>query len=63
MYTVPMLALVLSLFGFSLPLDHWRAQPSPPPTPRRLLKQAVRRAPLAEHGWEAHVLFNLTKSE
>ena len=58
-----MLALVLSLFGFSLPLDPWRAQPPPPPRPRRLLKQFVRRAPLAEHGWETHVLCNLTKSE
>ena len=58
-----MLALVLSLFWFSLPLDPWRAQPLPPPRPWRLLKQLVRRAPLAEHAWESHVLRNLTKSE
>ena len=59
-----MLTLVLSLLGFSLPLDPWRAQPLPdPPKPKRLLRQCVRRAPLAEHGWESHVLRNLTKSE
>ena len=58
-----MLTLVFTFLGFSLPLDPWRAQPPPPPRPKKLLKQVVRRAPLAEHEWEARILFNLTKSE
>ena len=54
-------AWALFALGFSLPLDHWRAQPlrprgsaHPPP---------LRRAPLAEHAWEEHVLRNLTRSK
>lgn len=58
-----MLALVVvTLLGLALPLDPWRAQPPPPRTPLQRLKR-VRRAPLAEHGWESRVLCNLTKSE
>lgn len=55
-----MLPLVAALLGFSLPLDHWRAHPRPPPTPKEFAK---RRAPLAEHGWEQRVLCNLTQSD
>ena len=55
-----MLALAAALLAFSLPLDHWRAQPRPAPRPKEL---ARRRAPLAEHGWEQRVLRNLTRSE
>lgn len=56
-----MLALAVALLGLGLPLDHWRAHQlsrlsaTPKLHPRR-------RAPLAEHGWEEHVLYNLTRS-
>lgn len=50
-----MLALVVvTLLGLALPLDPWRAQPPPPRTPLQRLKR-VRRAPLAEHGWDSRV--------
>jgi hypothetical protein len=57
-----LLELALAVLAFSLPMDLFRARlpfwparqrPSPPP----------RRAPLAEHAWEEHVLHNLTASE
>ena len=60
-----MLPLLAAFLAFGLPLDPWRA--APPPSRRTApgfppLKRA-RRAPLAEHGWEAHVLRNLTTAE
>lgn len=59
-----MFALAIALLGFSLPLYNWRSNPLPPlptlPTPKRF---TTRRAPLAEHGWESHVLCNLTRSD
>lgn len=56
-----MFALAIALLGFSLPLDNWRSNPRPPlPTPKRF---TTRRAPLAEHGWESHILCNLTSSD
>lgn len=57
--------LALFALGFSLPLDHWRAQPissHPPSRPQRSAPLLPRRAPLAEHAWEEHVLRNLTRS-
>ena len=62
-----MLALavaVVALLGLALPLDPQRREdpPSLHNTPLQRLKR-VRRAPLAEHGWESRVLCNLTKSE
>jgi len=60
---ISMLALVVTFFGYSLPLDPKRAQPSMPPAPGRVIKRMHRRAPLAEHGWEERVLRNLTQSE
>lgn len=53
---------VTALLGLTLPLDPWRAEPPLPRSPLQRLKR-VRRAPLAEHGWESRVLCNLTKSE
>ena len=59
---------VLFALGFSLPLDHWRAQPlassHPPSRPRGSAQPPPpRRAPLAEHAWEERVLRNLTRSK
>lgn len=63
-----LLELALFVMAFSLPLDLFRARlpwwPSLAPAPRRLAAAPPRRrAPLAEHGWEEHVLHNLTQSE
>lgn len=55
-----MLAIATALLVLAWPLKwHGRAQPQPPPKSKQRL---ARRAPLAEHEWEARVLFNLTKS-
>jgi hypothetical protein len=59
-----LLELVLAVWAFSLPLDLLRARlPFWPGQPARALAAAPRRAPLAEHDWEARVLRNLTSSE
>lgn len=59
-----LLELVLAVWAFSLPLDLFRARlPLWPVRPARALAAAPRRARLAEHDWEAHVLCNLTDSE
>lgn len=57
-----MLALAVALLGLSLPLDHWRAHQRSrlPATPK---PRPGRRASLAEHAWEEHVLYNLTRSD
>jgi hypothetical protein len=58
--------LALFALGFSLPLDPWRAHPlalRPPLRPRGGAFPPLRRAPLAEHGWEERVLRNLTRSK
>ena len=62
-----LLELVLAVWAFSLPRDLFRARahlplPHWPQRPVHSL-DAPRRAPLAEHDWEAHVLVNLTRSE
>jgi hypothetical protein len=60
-----MLPLLAAFLAFGLPLHPWRAAPPPPSrrtAPLPHLKRA-RRAPLAEHGWEARVLRNLTTAE
>ena len=60
-------ARAIFALGFSLPLDHWRAQPlassHPPLRPRGSAPPPPRRAPLAEHAWEERVLRNLTRSK
>jgi hypothetical protein len=60
-------ARAILALGFSLPLDPWRAQPlalRPPLRPRwSAHPPSLRRAPLAEHGWEERVLRNLTQSK
>ena len=62
-----LLELALFVMAFSLPLDLFRARfrwwPGMAPAPRRLAAPLRRRAPLAEHGWEDRVLYNLTQSE
>tara|TARA_X000001036_G_C20500309_1_gene733585 strand:- start:65 stop:244 length:180 start_codon:yes stop_codon:yes gene_type:complete len=59
-----MLALVATLLGFSLPLDHWSARHGRElPVSRTQQRPMRRRAPLAEHGWEQRVLRNLTRSD
>tara|TARA_B100000963_G_scaffold115872_1_gene100937 strand:+ start:65 stop:256 length:192 start_codon:yes stop_codon:yes gene_type:complete len=62
-----LLELMLLVYAFSLPLDLFRVRlPFWPARPRRLLappRPGRRRAPLAEHAWEEHVLYNLTASE
>ena len=58
-----LLELVLVVWAFSLPMDLFRVRlPLWPGRPARALP-AARRAPLAEHDWEARVLRNLTSSE
>ena len=59
-----LLELMLVVYAFSLPLDvfrqhfpFWPARQAPRALP------APRRARLAEHDWERHVLVNLTRSE
>jgi hypothetical protein len=57
--------LALFALGFSLPLDPWRSHPlamRPLLRPREGAFPPLRRAPLAEHGWEERVLRNLTRS-
>ena len=58
-----LLELVLAVWAFSLPVDLFRVRL--PFWSGRLARAlaAPRRAPLAEHDWEAHVLRNLTSSE
>ena len=61
-----LLELMLLVYTFSLPLDLFRVRlPFWPTRPRQRLALArpPRRAPLAEHAWEEHVLYNLTASE
>ena len=58
-----MLALVATLLGFSLPLDHCSTHSRELPTARTQRPPVRRRAPLAEHGWERRVLRNLTRVE
>ncbi len=60
-----LLELMLLVCAFSLPLDPFRVRlPFWPTRPRRpLVAPPPRRAPLAEHAWEEHVLYNLTASE
>ena len=59
-----LLELMLAVYAFSLPLDLFRMRF--PFWPGRQASQALpapRRARLAEHDWERHVLVNLTSSE
>ena len=60
-----LLELVLAVWAFSLPLDPFRVRlPFWPGRPARAWALAApRRARLAEHDWEAHVLCNLTSAE
>lgn len=58
-----MLPLVAALLAFSLPLDHCSRSPTRPLLPRQQQRPNRRRAPLAEHDWERHVLCNLTRSD
>ena len=60
-----LLELALVVMAFSLPLDLFRARFSwwPAMPGRPLVAPPQRRAPLAEHGWEDRVLFNLTESD
>jgi len=60
-----LLELMLAVWAFSLPIDPFRARAHFPLWPRRPVHSlpAPRRAPLAEHGWEARVLCNLTSVE
>lgn len=53
-----LLELMLLVYTFSLPLNLFRARL--PFWPQRQLQPPPRRAPLAEHAWEEHVLANLT---
>lgn len=59
-----LLELVLVVWAFSMPMDLFRVRLRLwwPGRPARALA-APRRAPLAEHDWEAHVLRNLTSVE
>ena len=58
-----LLELMLAVWAFSLPVDLLRERlPFWPRWPVRSLP-ASRRARLAEHDWEAHVLRNLTSAE
>ena len=55
---------MLLVCTFSLPMDLFRTRlPFWPARPARQLSPPPRRAPLAEHAWEEHVLCNLTASE
>ena len=56
-----LLELALAVLAFSLPLDLFRVRL--PFWPARQLPPPSRRAPLAEHAWEEHVLYNLTESD
>ena len=56
-----LLELMLAVWAFSLPLDPFRVRL--PFWPTRPALAAPRRARLAEHDWEAHVLCNLTSVE
>ena len=59
-----LLELMLVVYAFSLPLDLFRLHfPSWPARRRAQPLPAPRRARLAEHDWERHVLENLTSSE
>ena len=59
-----LLELALVVLAFSLPLDLFRVRlPFWPGYRERQLALPRRRAPLAEHAWEEHVLHNLTASE
>ena len=58
-----LLELVLAVWAFSLPMDLFRVRlPFWPGRPAPALA-APRRARLAEHDWEEHVLYNLTSAE
>lgn len=58
-----LLELMLAVWAFSLPMDLFRVRLRLwPGRPARAL-DAPRRARLAEHDWEAHVLYNLTSAE
>jgi hypothetical protein len=56
-----LLELMLAVWAFSLPVDLFRVRL--PLWPRRPALEAPRRARLAEHDWEEHVLYNLTNAE